>query len=161
MRLEEAQHSTTIRLVLSAVDSPSHGEMQLHEASPPVADRRRFSRFKVGDELLCVSDCHAGQILDISPTGMAFQLVNFRLTSAKDSSTPQPCSQSEKLNILHAGPLSFYIMKNLEIKESHDRTTGLLYPGNATIVTYRRGVSFAVPLAEREFDALQPYLSMG
>lgn len=159
MRLENVQHSTNIRIVSSAVALASHGEMQPQGTLSSLADRRRSPRFRVGNELLCVSDDYAGQILDISPTGLAFQLVKFRPTSAKVSSMPQP-RQSEKLNILHAGPLSFFIMKNLQVKGLHDLATGLLYPGNAEIVNYRRGVSFAVPLAEKEFDALHPYLAV-
>lgn len=50
-------------------------------------------------------------------------------------------------------------MKNLRVNELHDRATGLLYPGNAAIVNYRRGVGFAVPLTAKEFEALQPYLA--
>lgn len=126
---------------------------------PPLADRRQHPRFKVGNELLCISDYTAGQILDISPTGMAFKLVNFSLRSANDSSSQAPL-QCKKLSILHAGPLSFFIMKDLNIKESHDKTTGLLYPGNGNIKTYRRGVGFAEPLAAKEFEALQPYLAV-
>lgn len=152
-------YSTSINLDSSAVDSSSHGDMQLQRALTPLAERRRFPRFKVGNELICVSDDYAGQILDISPTGLAFQLVKFRPTSTKVASMPQP-RQSEKLNILHAGPFSFFIMKNLEVKGLHDRETGLLYPNNADIVNYRRGVSFALPLADNEFDALQPYLAV-
>lgn len=160
MRLENIPPSTKNRLVSPSFASPAYGEVQPRESLPPVADRRRYPRFKVGDELLCVSDYCAGQILDISPTGMAFQLVNFSLKSAKDAAISSPL-QCEQLSILHTGPLSFFIMKNLQVKESHDRTTGLLYPGNPQIKTYRRGVGFAVPLAAKEFDALQPYLSEG
>lgn len=155
---DQAQHSTTIRLVLAGIASPSGEDRQPQEALPPVADRRKSPRFKVGNELLCVSDDYAGQILDISPTGMAFALVKFRLHATNAAPMHQPC-QSERLNILHAGPLSFFIMKNLQVNEWHDRSTGLLYPGNAALVNYRRGVGFAVPLTAKEFAALQPYLA--
>lgn len=159
MRLENVQHSQSISLVSTDVVSPSYSEKQLQGAVPPLVDRRKFPRFKAGNELLCVSDDYAGQILDISPIGLAFQLVKFHPTAIKVAAMPEP-RQSEKLNILHAGPFSFFIMKNLQVTELHDRKTGLLYPGNAEIVNYRRGVRFAVPLAEKEFDALQPYLAV-
>ncbi len=155
----QAQHSPNIRLVMPARDAPAGEGVQPREALPLLADRRKSPRFKVGDKLLCVSDDYSGQILDISPTGMAFQLVKFRPNATDGAPMHQPC-QSERLNILHAGPLSFFIMKNLRVKDLHDRATGLLYPGNADIVNYRRGVGFAVPLTDHEFEALQPYLAV-
>lgn len=155
---EQARHSTTIRVVLSAVAIPSCGDKQRREALPPLADRRKFPRFKVGNDLLCVSDDYSGLIMDISSAGMAFQLVKFRLPSP-NAALMQPSCQSERLHILHAGPLSFFIMKNLRVNELHDRATGLLYPGNGDIVNYRRGVGFAVPFTAKEFEALQPYLA--
>lgn len=145
---------TTIKLV----PPPSRDNMQPHGALSPLADRRKTPRFKVGNELLCVSNDYSGQILDISPTGMAFALVKLRTTSTNAAPMHQPC-QSERLNILHAGPASFSIMKNLQVNKLHDRATGLLYPGNADIVNYRRGVCFAVRFTEKEFEALQPYLA--
>lgn len=160
MQQQNVQHPIPNRYVFPVVDVPQIVRSQRKEFVTPLADRRKFPRFKVADELLCVSDYSAGQILDISPTGMAFQVVNFSLNSAKDSPI-QPPLQCEKLSILHTGPLSFFIMKNLLVKESHDRTTGLLYPGNSNIRTYRRGVGFAVPLATTVFDSLQPYLAGG
>lgn len=154
-----ARYLTTIRPELSTVTAPSCADMQPQEALPALADRRKSPRFKVGNELLCAAEDYAGQILDISPTGMAFALVKFRPTSTNAAPMQQPC-KNERLNILHAGPLSFIIMKNLQANKLYDRSTGLLYPGNADIVNFRRGVGFAVPLTCSEFEALQPYLAV-
>lgn len=130
-----------------------------HQKTLPLTiERRRFPRYRLGNGLLCVSDYYAGQIMDISPTGMAFHLVNFTMPPAKATLLHLPL-QSGNVSILHAGPLSYFIMKNLRVKETHDLATGLLYPGNANIMTFRRGVSFAEPLADGEFDTLHPYLA--
>jgi hypothetical protein len=157
---DQVQHSPNIRLMLSAVARPVEKGKQPQRVLPLLADRRKSPRFKVGNKLICVSDNYAGQILDISPTGLAFQLVKFLSQKATSSAPMHQPSTSERLNILHAGPLSFSIMKNLRISKLHDRATGLLYPGNADIVNYRRGVGFAVPITDNEFETLRPYLAV-
>lgn len=118
-------------------------------------ERRQVCRFRVQKHLLSVCANYAGQILDISRTGLAFRLVHF-LPQAGGKRGIHP-HQSDTLDILSPG-LDGYFFKDLRVRTVCDRSLGRLYPENKDLILYRRSVRLLEPLHADQLASLQRYL---
>jgi hypothetical protein len=127
-----------------------------YRAKETFKDRRNFWRYKPRKNILSVCEHNAGQILDISLTGMAFK-ISHCLERSGDGKIGNRPKRSDTINIL--GPaLDGYIMREVPVKTIADRSMGHMYPGNKNIQLYRRMIQFAAPLTESQFSCLLPYL---
>lgn len=118
-------------------------------------ERRQTRRYQVQGRLLSVCEFYAGQILNISRTGLAFQIVHF-LPTAGGKAGHHPL-RSDKLDILSPG-LSGYYFRNLQVKTIWDLNVGRLYPENDSIIAFRRSVQLVEPLRNDQLESLQRYL---
>lgn len=126
---------------------------------PRCAERRKARRYQVRGHLLSVCDYYAGQILDISRTGLSFKIVHF-LSQADGKVCCMEPRQSDKLDILSPG-LSGYFFRDMRVQTVWDLNLGQLYQENKDIIAYRRSVLLASPLEDKQFAKLQRYLLDG
>ena len=120
------------------------------------AERRKTRRYRVRGHLLSVCDNYAGQIQDISQTGLSFTIVHF-LTQAGDNLSQLKPQPSDKLDILTPG-LVGYFFRNVAVQTVSDLNLGRLYPKNQDIIVYRRSVRLATPLDDAQLTRLQRFL---
>ena len=92
-------------------------------AVPFSADRRNFPRFRVCKHLLSVCDFHAGQILEISRTGLSFEVVHFRQSVEGNIVPASKPRQSDKIDILSLG-FDGYLFRNLSVLAVFDLQLG-------------------------------------
>lgn len=118
-------------------------------------ERRRVRRYRVQGRLLSICKSYAGQILDISRCGLAFQIVHF-LPHAGGKGKAHP-RQSARLDILSPG-LSGYFFRDLPVKTISDLNLGRLHPENDGIIAYRRSVQLLEPLGIDQLLLLERYL---
>ncbi len=117
-------------------------------------ERRRARRYQIQGRLLSVCAYYAGQILDISRTGLAFQIVYFLKEAGGKADGPL---KSDTLDILSPG-LTGYFFRDLPVQTVCDLSLGQLYPENDAIIAYRRSVRLAEPLRKDQLLSLQRYL---
>lgn len=128
---------------------PEHGSKHI--------EKRKNRRYRICGHLLSVCDYYAGQILDISRTGLSCQIVHF-LTKANDKICHIKPFRSDKIDILSPG-LAGYFFRSLPVREVWDLNLGQLYQENKEIIAYRRSILLASPLREDQFASLKYYLA--
>lgn len=153
---ENIQPAHGLRIYPQFSDYPTYFSLPQPEHGLRHVERRQTRRYGVRGHLLSVCDYYAGQILDISRTGLSCKIVHFLGRGDGKVCRIKP-RQSDRLDILSPG-LNGYFFRDLQVREVWDLNLGRLYPENENIIVYRRSIQLVTPFQNDGLASLQRYL---